>query len=816
MLRAATRSISVVGRDCEMSDLRAWLYSGSPISVRVMTGAAGYGKSRLALELIDEITPSGWHAGFLTRTELKRFLGQPKVADWGWDWPVLAVVDYAAASARDLHSWLMELVASPVWENDDPGRIRPLRVLLLERHAEPRRGWWAEAFGLGSDAAVLERMLDPPAPYVLGPIVRTDQRREILRRTIECLGSSVTPPEADADQDFDWRLRNLTWGGVPLLLMMAAVTAARDGFGHMIAMGTADLAIAIAETELSRILKVVTGNGVPQNLAPLVHQVVAVATLRQGLSQEDAVDVIEREISALRYDVPGGPAVLRDALVEAMPDSVGGVAGVEPDLIGEALLLCVWACRDIDGLHAISRSYTSKRLEVTETVIRACQDFGPYGHRQPLDWLRHLCNQNANDPQELIALSDLIPAHTLELRKIAAELCTEIVEIVRLRAHDSRDSKIKMRLALSLNNLSNRLSDIGRWEDALSAIDEATGMCRTLDNSDSDIFGGSLAMCLNNRALHLSRLGNLEEALAANQEATDIYRGLTVAYPAYHPDLAMSLNNLSNRLADLGSRVEGLAAAEEATRVYRKLSVMIPDPYRAELAGSLSTLSSRLSETKRHKEAFNAMEEATRIYRDLTAARSDAYCAHLAMSINNLSNRLSALKRFGPALDLMQEAVTIARDLAVEMPDVFRRYLAMYLSNLSVRLSDLGRLKNALEAIDEAVIIRRGLAVGRSDLFRSELARSLSLQSNYLFELDRCEDAYNVIEEAVEMLAEPFLNTPRAYVRQMSATTRKYRQLCEKAGRHLDAALLIPIDEVMQHMGSGTEYTNDKEGETDG
>ena len=100
VLRASTRSIPRVGREREMADLRAWLNRGTPIAVQVMTGGAGHGKTRLALELIDEMTPRGWRAGFLTRGELRRFREQHNLSEWGWNTPVSAVVDYASASAR--------------------------------------------------------------------------------------------------------------------------------------------------------------------------------------------------------------------------------------------------------------------------------------------------------------------------------------------------------------------------------------------------------------------------------------------------------------------------------------------------------------------------------------------------------------------------------------------------------------------------------------------------------------------------------------------------------------------------------------------
>jgi hypothetical protein len=64
----------MVGREVEMADLRCWMTSGRPISIRVLTGQAGSGKARLALELCDAAIAEHWDAGFVTDRELTRFL----------------------------------------------------------------------------------------------------------------------------------------------------------------------------------------------------------------------------------------------------------------------------------------------------------------------------------------------------------------------------------------------------------------------------------------------------------------------------------------------------------------------------------------------------------------------------------------------------------------------------------------------------------------------------------------------------------------------------------------------------------------------
>ena len=115
LIRPFARAIKLVGREMELDNLRAWLASEPPISVRVLTGESGLGKTRLALELAEEAAASGWRAGFITRQELTRFVRQTNLAAWGWNASVLAIVDYASASASDLNTWFLRLVDHRIW-----------------------------------------------------------------------------------------------------------------------------------------------------------------------------------------------------------------------------------------------------------------------------------------------------------------------------------------------------------------------------------------------------------------------------------------------------------------------------------------------------------------------------------------------------------------------------------------------------------------------------------------------------------------------------------------------------------------------------
>ena len=79
----------------------------------------------------------------------------------------------------------------------------------------------------------------------------------------------------------------------------------------------------------------------------------------------------------------------------------------------------------------------------------------------------------------------------------------------------------------------------------MAAATEAADLYPALAAQRPDAFRPDLAASLNNLANRLSELGDREGALAAATEAADLYRALAAQRPdAFRPDLAMSLNNL--------------------------------------------------------------------------------------------------------------------------------------------------------------------------------------------------------------------------------------------------------------------------------
>ncbi|KAF9503735.1 hypothetical protein BS47DRAFT_1402123 [Hydnum rufescens UP504] len=281
-----------------------------------------------------------------------------------------------------------------------------------------------------------------------------------------------------------------------------------------------------------------------------------------------------------------------------------------------------------------------------------------------------------------------------------------------------------------LNNRSNRLSKLGRDEEALNAKEEALSIRRLLaadrpeTNEDALAIYRSLATdrpkvflpdvvdCLNNRSNRLSKLGRDEEALNAKEEALSIRRLLAADRPeVFRPDLALSLYYHSIGLSKFGRDEEALKTNEDALAIYRLLAADRPK-YSFQMSLIVLTtapIAFRNLAPQIAPKGLKANEDALAIYRLLATDRPKVFLPDVADCLNNHSNRLSKLGRDEEALKADEEALSIRRLLAADRPKVFLPDLAHSLDNHSHYLSKFGRHEEALNAKEEALSIRRSL-----------------------------------------------------------------------------------------------------------
>jgi len=787
LLRADAEAVPFSGREQLLEDLIGWCTDPRlEIGVWLLIGPGGQGKTRLARHLarrlLSEVAGDG-AAGLLAADPPDTAHDLSPLVDSRL--PLLVVVDYAETRTEQLRRLLPLL-----WDATDGP---PVRLLLLARSAGD---WWAQ----------LQRDLDDE----LGPSLRLQalsaptERASTFAAAVGALSARL--PEVDATVDWASLAATVTAPrdladdhyGNPLTLQLAALIGLLQVGPHPTIPDNSDAESRVPEAVLlQHEQRYWTDSSRSRRLSvhpDTLRDAVTVAGLCGARSPGEAMSLLEQlpglrgqTVDALRHVdswltglYPADPgrrwgSLQPDRLAEHLAVSV---LTDDPDLL-PGLLTAATAGQTVQALSVVTRALTNPSVlpdrrtlllgELTALLAARLDQLAPVALQVatqtaapgPLLAAVEAAATSA-DLDSLARLTNTLPASSFALAPLAAALNRRLVEELRARAVTD-PANFLPDLAAALNNQSNRLADLGRREDALTASAEAVGHYRTLAAARPDAFLPDLAAALNNQSNRLANLGRREDALTAIAEAVQIRRALAAARPdAFRPDLAMSLNNQSSALADLGRREDALTASAEAVGHYRTLAAARPDAFRPDLAAALNNQSNRLANLGRREDALTAIEEAVQIRRALAAARPDAFRPDLAMSLNNQSNRLANLGRREDALIASAEAVGHYRALAAARPVAFLPDLAMSLNNQSNRLADRGRRQDALTAVTEAVQIRRVLA-DKHPVFLETLARSLTSQGIRLTELGDFDAALAADREAVSLYTELIALDPVHY-----------------------------------------------------
>jgi tetratricopeptide (TPR) repeat protein len=786
LLNPYGRAIGLVGRDADMQSLWDWLHSNRPISVRTLTGRAGAGKTRAAIELVEKLNqekPGEWWGGFLQGREMRRFASQQNLADWNWARPTLIVVDYAASLVEPLREWLRDLA-----QNSGRAGGKPLRLLLLEREAAAGEGWLQLLLQGGYSEAGVPELFDPLEPRRLDRLDTAEKRRAVLAKMLEVAAPLVQcqPPKLPAAGEnprIDKQLENAVWED-PLYLMMAALLSLRSELVEVLELAGTELAMRLVDHEIKRLTEGATSidaERLPVHLA-------AFTALGNGLTHEQALEVAEEESAALKLTYPGGAGELVRRVHELLPAPDLGLAPVVPDVLAEALVIRALSqrqCSKAQQEAAVLRAVKKLGRRVVPFIVRTVQDFAPTGRKEPLNWLENLIKSGkADDLGLLVEIDGAMPMQTVILREKALEVNEMLVKRLAKLSRKNSNENILGEQARLLNNLANRLKAVGRREEALNTAQEALRINQQLAKARPDVFLPNLATSLNTLGNRLSDLGRREEALDKAQEALRIRDLLAKSRPeAFRFDFASSLNNLATMLSALGRREEALDKALEAVRIYEQLATGQPEKVLPELGRALHNLANRMSDLGRREEALDKAQQAERIFEQLAKARPDAFLADLASSLNGLAVLLSDMGRIEEGVVKGQESLRIQEELAKAQPDSFLPELARSLSTLTDKLRILGRHEEALVKGQHAVRIGEQLAKVRPGAFEPGLAGSLNNLAGVLSELGRRGEALAKAQEAARIYAQLAKARPDAFLPNLATSLSNLAAMLSKLGR---------------------------------
>ncbi len=781
-------------RDAALADLSAWIGKPAPVSVRLLTGQGGEGKTRLAMRMIDVLSADEavpWVAGHLAPD-----VPAAQVRESGSvDLPLFVVVDYAEGRVDEVENLLTALTATP-------SRQAPARVLLVSRSA----GDWFRALRETADDAVaallsadIEQQLLPIRPDAL------DRPAEFTRATIafsRALGRSTAGVVMPDD------LGSARYG-CALDLHAAALAALLDREDTPDRPST-DPLLRVLHHERRYWRQSKAGFELDHPHTDRFDAVVAVATAFGADSETEAMAVL----TASETFEGASPAVVKGYLkwAQALYPGDSALEGLRPDRLGEDHLADVLATAPgvlARPLAAASASQRRQALTVLgRTVARRSAALAPLTQLvagDPADLLRtgiavaarlpdplpfvgalSWVANTLDDRDTLWALMDALSAPSTALDGFAVQVAA------RLRggadSGASRDDELEVTLAVFT---ADKLLNLRRPDEALplaaGAVEQLQSREAPLSAEDSLDLAGALVTLA--QALH--ELGQLEDALDRLELAAELVAGHPDA-----PETAVVLTAMGRVLDDLGATPRAVDVATSALEAARR--VARHDPDQLPLVGEALALRARLRWTcEQFHEAVEDHTAAEEIWRELAEEALDRHGVPLVEQRILLAGALAGVGDRERALSLSQESVATSARLvdrhglrflptyagalnssgavhswANDLPaahaaysqaiDAYRvladdhpeRHLPLLAGSLYNRSGASAKRDRLLEAIDddeESADILRKLADRRPAAHTPDLIRSLTSLWSNLDHLHRAEEAHAVIAEVVEL-----------------------------------------------------------------
>ena len=715
------------GREAELAELTGLLAPAAasrPVIVSAVAGMAGVGKTTLAVEAGHAVRERGWFQGGVLFTDLHGYDDQRTEAGYALDGLLRAL----GVHAEDIPPGVEEragLYRSVLADRPAPlllivdnaaseAQVRPLlpgagphRVIVTSRHKL-----------VGLEARLLSvRELDEAASVKL-----LDMALRVARPEDDRVSSS---------QEAAARLAGLC-GGLPLALQIVAALLKADT-AYTVTDLAEDLAAAQGRLEQLRYDDGSRVGGLSVEAAfelSYRHLDEESARLFRLLPVNPGPDVSTAAVGVLTSLPPRrARAVLQDLARAHLIETVPGAAG----RWRMHDLLRLYAQRlsddnadtdDREGARNQLLDYYLNMTEAAEAHLNALPGRGrpvEFTDRdQALAWLD--AEQSTLTAAVALAASVgrdqvamLMPTHMSAYLQLRRRLDDRLAT-GRLSLDAARRLGDRVNEAAALANLADPLQELGRFEEAISACQDAIAFFR--QTGDRHRLGG----VLNNLGVALRGAGRYKEAITACLEAFAICQ----EFEDWH-GASCALNNIGTVFINAGRLHDAIGALQMELKLCR----MTGDVHGQGLA--LGNLGKVLVDAKRFEEAITASQDAAALCQQV----GDQYGQGIALG--HLALALYQSQRFGEAATAYQDAALIYHETGNQHGE------GSALNSLSLALQEAQRFDEAITTSTTAAAILRETG----DRALESLA--LSNLSNALQGAERLDEAITAAQNAIRI-----------------------------------------------------------------
>ena len=351
-LHFRSRRVPFVGHQKQVDLLEQFLEPAPGFCWTLLTGEAGAGKSRLALELCLR-HDRDWTVGFLQADNT--FLNW---RDWRPSRPTLIVVDYCHLRVSELQAIITSLGSRQNLQH-------PVRLLLLERRLEGK--WWEQLLGSGTTRLLLEACRYGDAIHL--EAMEADALWSCVNFILKEEGSELKLSK----EEFLKVFVRIDSTGRPLFAALAAdaLAAGKD----------------IRDWDQTALLRDVLRREEhkywhPAGISDLDKNLLALATIVGGLLVQDIGNL--KQFAKFPTLDDNSPTRYNHERFEVLvgQDSRTVVHALEPDVIGEFFALEHLAPRDAAdftrGGILVVAAWVMASMRVFDFISRALQDFATH------------------------------------------------------------------------------------------------------------------------------------------------------------------------------------------------------------------------------------------------------------------------------------------------------------------------------------------------------------------------------------------------------------------------------------------------------
>jgi glycosyltransferase involved in cell wall biosynthesis len=706
------------------------------LTVRLVTGPGGMGKTRSALEFVRRAEEIGYQGLWLASQLSANAIGQLKTSLANISKPVLLVVDYAEDRQEELLLVLDALLTRVRKAGQAGGARRRILVFCLARVD----AWWSGLSSLSGCTDAVTSLLIGPANLGIEAIPKWPEDPSLRESTFHRALGEFARATNQAVPVFSWLPEfSEPMFDRPLYLHLAALAALEgERPQHANALLTAQLS-----REYRHWLRRAAGMAVPY--ADWADAMAWLALVKTATCVE-----LQSTLDSLGLLRPG----LALAFQEAYPGVDHNVQTLQPDLLSEALLVERLAARR--GSAIVEQALGRGGIQCVMTLLaiarlgRAQDD--PTGGKAPVDevpiWLEtvvgglskfwrqygqlfvDLGHALGHDfakfltPAWRVLASHEQPAiaQSLRLPEFSTPLVALSVEIARAELKGAAQPLAR---AVGLGNLAARLRNLGDPKSRSEALDCGTlavEAYRRLKRPRSDDQMNAAGATFRTLSYGLAeQADSAVHALAVrySRVALRIHRRIAARHSSFKSNLVTSQGALAKRLVEVASA----ASIAEATHLFREAIATCKNwmPPRGsvefvELYFAQSDLGAHFSENgfgADGAEALDCTSDALHGFRMLAAHAPATYLPQVAVCLHNLASIQSASRSpatHEKALECARECVGIRRKLVAAHRATFLLGLASSLLVLAMCVWARSEGAARAEAISFA---REGIALLR-------------------------------------------------------------------------------------------------------